>query len=214
MSKTSATSASGVRLGRAERERLMLEAAGEAFATHGFHGSAMDEIAAAAGITKPMLYRYFGSKEGLYAAYLRVTGRELIERVRAVESVGRSPETRLNAGLHGFLTYVAEHRTGWTVLHGETSAPPDAAIAREVAGLRRRVVRLLTVLFGDEAFAHAFAGAAESVATWWLSTPHRSIDEATDCLMSIAQGRRPDTAVAIAEPSVEKLEILADKPPR
>ena len=66
----------------------MLEAAGEAFATHGFHGSSMDEIAAAAGITKPMLYRYFGSKEGLYAAYLRRTGRELIERVRALDSAG------------------------------------------------------------------------------------------------------------------------------
>ncbi len=191
MSKPSGRSASGERLGRADRERLMLDAAGEAFATHGFHGSSMDEIAAAAGITKPMLYRYFGSKEGLYVAYLRMTGRELIERVRAVDSVGRSPEARLNAGLRGFLTYVAEHRTGWRVLHGETSAPTDAAIAREVAGLRQRILRLLTILFGDEAFAHAFTGAAESVATWWIDDPNRSIDQATDCLMGIAAAGRP-----------------------
>jgi AcrR family transcriptional regulator len=43
----------------------LLRAAGEAFATQGFHGSSMDDIAHAAGITKPMLYRYFRSKEGL-----------------------------------------------------------------------------------------------------------------------------------------------------
>jgi AcrR family transcriptional regulator len=191
MSKPSGTSASGERLGRADRERLMLEAAGEAFATHGFHGSSMDEIAAAAGITKPMLYRYFGSKEGLYAAYLRRTGRELIERVRALDSVGRSPRDRLNAGLRGFLSYVDEHRTGWTVLHGETSGPADAEIAREVAELRLRIVRLLTILFGDEAFAHAFAGAAESVATWWIESPNRSLEQATDCLMGIAAAGQP-----------------------
>src|ERR671930_631317 len=110
MSKPSGTATSGERLRRVERESLMLQAAGESFAKHGFHASSMDEIAAAAGITKPMLYRYFGSKEGLYAAYLRTTGRELIERVRAPDTRGQSPEARLKAGLRGFFTYVDEHR--------------------------------------------------------------------------------------------------------
>jgi len=186
MSKPSGRSASGERLTRAEREQLMLQAAGEAFATHGFHGSSMDEIAGAAGITKPMLYRYFGSKEGLYAAYLRMTGHELVARVRAPETRGESPRARLRAGLRAFLTYVEEHRAGWTVLHGETTAPTDAEIAREVAELRRRILRMLTMLFGDEAFAHAFTGAAESLATWWVNQPQPSIDEAIATLMSIA----------------------------
>ena len=84
MSKRPGTAISGERLARVERERLMLRAAGEAFATHGFHGSSMDEIARAAGITKPMLYRYFGSKEGLYAAYLEMTGRELVDKALAL----------------------------------------------------------------------------------------------------------------------------------
>jgi AcrR family transcriptional regulator len=185
-SKPSGTPISGARLARAERERLMLQAAGEAFATHGFHGSSMDEIAGAAGITKPMLYRYFGSKEGLYAAYLRMTGHELVERVRAPDTRGQSPRARLHAGLRAFLTYVEEHRTGWAVLHGETTAPTDAQVAREVAELRGRIIRMLTTLFGNEAFAHAFTGAAESLATWWLNQPERSIDEATAILMDIA----------------------------
>src|ERR1700739_3947441 len=117
MRKSSGMPTSGERLARADRERLMLRAAGEAFSTQGFHGSSMDEIARAAGITKPMLYRYFGSKEGLYAAYLKLTGHELVDKVRAPNTRDQPPQVRLRAGLLGFLTYVKEHRAGWTVLH-------------------------------------------------------------------------------------------------
>jgi AcrR family transcriptional regulator len=186
-SKRPGTATSGERLARAERERLMLRAAGEAFAIHGFHGSSMDDIARAAGITKPMLYRYFGSKEGLYAAYLQVTGRELVDKVRAPDTRGESPEVRLRAGLQAFLAYVKEHRAGWTVLHGETTAPADAQVAREVAELRGRIIRMLTTLFSDEAFAHAFTGATESLATWWVNQPEPSIDDGTAILMRIAE---------------------------
>lgn len=186
-SKPPGTATSGERLARAEREPLMLRAAGEAFATHGFHGSSMDDIARAAGITKPMLYRYFGSKEGLYAAYLQMTGHELVDKVRAPNTREQPPEVRLRAGLRAFLTYAKEHRAGWTVLHGEATAPTDAQIAREIAQLRRRIIRMLTTLFGDEAYAHAFTGAAEYLATWWVNQPQPSIDEATALLMRIAE---------------------------
>ena len=169
----------------------MLQAAGEAFAARGFHGASMEQIATAAGITKPMLYRYFGSKEGLYAAYVRTSGRELVESVRAPQTRGDTPEVRLRAGIRAFLSYVEAHRSGWTVLHGETTAPADAQIAREVADLRERIIRMLTTLFADEPFAHAFAGAAESLATWWASAPHRSVAEATDILMRIATAAPP-----------------------
>jgi AcrR family transcriptional regulator len=186
MSKRPGTATPGERLARAERERLMLRSAGEAFATQGFHGSSMDDIARAAGITKPMLYRYFGSKEGLYAAYLQMTGHELVDKMRAPETRDEPPEVRLRAGVRAFLNYVKEHRAGWTVLHVETTVPADAEVAHEVAELRGRIIRLLTTLFGDEAFAHAFTGAAESLATWWVNQPNPSIDEASAILMSIA----------------------------
>ena len=53
---------------RPVRERQMLEAAERAFADRGFHAASVDAIAEASGITKPMVYAYFGSKEGLYRA--------------------------------------------------------------------------------------------------------------------------------------------------
>ena len=53
---------------RAVREPQILEVAGRIFAARGYHAASMDEIAAAADVTKPLVYAYFGSKEGLYVA--------------------------------------------------------------------------------------------------------------------------------------------------
>ena len=55
----------------------MVEAASALFSEHGFGGVSMDDIAKASGITKPMLYAYFDSKEGLFAACVEVAGEEL-----------------------------------------------------------------------------------------------------------------------------------------
>src|SRR5215212_1597600 len=59
------------RVPRAVREREMLAVAERAFAARGYHAASVDGIAEAAGITKPMVYAYFGSKEGLYRACMR-----------------------------------------------------------------------------------------------------------------------------------------------
>ena len=56
------------RLPRAERERQMLETAHALFAERGYAEVTMDEVASAVGVTKPLLYNYFGNKERLYAA--------------------------------------------------------------------------------------------------------------------------------------------------
>jgi AcrR family transcriptional regulator len=52
----------------------MLDAAGRVFAQGGYHSASMDEIAELADVSKPLLYAYFDSKEGLYTAYINRTG--------------------------------------------------------------------------------------------------------------------------------------------
>src|SRR5438874_3831781 len=81
------------KLPRAVRERQMLEVAGRVFAAHGFHEASMDEIDRHAGISKPMIYNYFGSKEGLYFAYIELAGQRLLSRMAEVaRAVGDSDE--------------------------------------------------------------------------------------------------------------------------
>jgi AcrR family transcriptional regulator len=173
-------------MARAEREDEMLHAAGDTFATHGFHDASMDAIAAAAGISKPMLYNYFGSKQGLYAAYVERSGRALLKSMREAAPPGAPAEQRLHAGVLAFLTYAEEHAAGWTILHRETLAQ-GGRLAAELSELRGAVALMLTTLFDDEAFAHAFAGAGESLASWWLDHPQQPKEQIAAVLMTIAQ---------------------------
>jgi AcrR family transcriptional regulator len=76
---------------RADREQLILEVAGQVFARSDYHAASMDEIAELAGVSKPMLYAYFDSKEGLYIAYIKRTGGELVERLVQAAAPDASP---------------------------------------------------------------------------------------------------------------------------
>ncbi|MGH3746792.1 MAG: helix-turn-helix domain-containing protein, partial [Micromonosporaceae bacterium] len=62
---------------RADRERQMLAVAEQVFAERGYRDASMDEIAGRVGVTKPMLYAYFGSKEGLLLATIVKFGTDL-----------------------------------------------------------------------------------------------------------------------------------------
>jgi AcrR family transcriptional regulator len=164
----------------------MLDAAGKAFARDGYHDASMDKIARAAGISKPMLYNYFGSKEGLYVAYVRRSGRALLQTMRDAGAADAPVDVRLRTGVLAFLSYVQEHGAGWAVLHHETTTQ-GGPIAAQVAELRGQIARMLSGLFGGrDAFAHAFVGAGESLAAWWLAHPERTKEEVATLLLDIA----------------------------
>ncbi len=67
---------------RETRMEEMLQVAGRIFAERGYHGTSMDDIAAEADISKPLLYRYFGSKDGLYIALIERAGQHLLTGMR------------------------------------------------------------------------------------------------------------------------------------
>jgi len=180
---------------RRDREQSILDAAGQVFA-RGYHGASMDRIAGLADVSKPMLYAYFGSKEGLYVAYVDRTGRELLDRLAGATTPDDQPSVRLRAGILEFLAFIEEHRDGWQVLFGElTSIGP---VVEEVAILRRRIAEwIMAVLAGAtraqghvpdisvEATAHAIVGAGESLANWWLEHPHVRRDQVADWYMGM-----------------------------
>jgi AcrR family transcriptional regulator len=182
------------RVPRAEREQQMLEAADRVFARRGYQASSMDEIAAEVGVTKPMLYAYFGSKEGLYLASVQRAGEMLAQRLRDAAEGG--PAERLEAGVHAFFSFVDERRSSWAVLYREASAGGGPVAAR-VASLRDAVAatvsQLLAEMSGEgrdgvepEPMGHALVGAGESLANWWLDHPEEPVDRMTERLMSFA----------------------------
>ena len=86
---------------RERREQEILDVAGAMFARAGYHSASMDEIAESAGVSKPMLYAYFGSKEGLYLAYIRRAGGELLERLASRRLKGVDVDEALDIGIPG-----------------------------------------------------------------------------------------------------------------
>jgi AcrR family transcriptional regulator len=169
------------RVPRAERERQMLDVADDVFAERGYHAASMDEIARRVGVAKPMLYNYFGSKQGLYLANVQRHGQTLVERLRAVAPEG-APADQLAAGVAAFFGFVDEHRSGWSVLYNE-AATAGGPFARRVAELREQIARTVAALLralaqegeldrspvaDPDALAYAVVGAGESLANWWL----------------------------------------------
>jgi AcrR family transcriptional regulator len=187
---------------RADRERLILDVAGTVFARDGYHSASMDEIAATADVSKPMLYAYFASKEGLYLAYINRVGRELVDRLIGAAGRAEPGSARLRAPIGEFLAFVEEYRAGWTVLFHELTA--SQPLAEEVAQLRGQVTgavcRMLQSAGGGPAddpaadgIAHAIVGAGESIANWWLAHPDVPRAEVTDWYVGLVQsaaGRR------------------------
>ena len=188
-------------MARPERERQMLDVAGHAFAARGFHAVSMDEIAEQAGISKPMLYHYFDSKQGLYVAYVRQAGSTLLAAMREAADVDDPPAERLWAGTLAFLGYVDDHRAGWALLYQEATSQ-GGPLAAEVAQMRGQIASMLNRLFASadrgseaqescEALAHAFVGAGESVANWWLKHPEEPRERVAQLLMRLARAALP-----------------------
>jgi AcrR family transcriptional regulator len=192
-----APNATRTRLPRAERMEQTVAAAHGLFAERGYAAVTMDGVAAAVGVTKPLLYNYFGNKEQLYLAVLERAGDGLLDTV--VEAVGETsnPAEALSLGLHAFFDFVDQDRAAWSVLFDET-LPAGGEIAERVAGYRARLSDLIAAsLLAQlpersrerarteiEALSTAVMGAAEALVRWWLRTGAMPAADAAELLIA------------------------------
>ncbi|SEP86060.1 transcriptional regulator, TetR family [Streptomyces radiopugnans] len=182
------------------REQQIIDVAVQVFARRGYHPASVDEIAELAGISKPMVYLYLDSKEGLFLACLRREAERLVAAFQGAARDVRTPELRLWAGLSAFFAFVAEHRDSWVVLHRQASqlsetitaevAQARRAVMAEVAGLVRDGIgeALGPVPVADEEadfVAHALVGAADSLTDWMERHPGESPERVTRRLMNM-----------------------------
>lgn len=174
-----------------------LRAAHELFAERGYAAVKMDEIAAAVGVTKPLLYTYFGNKERLYTACMERDGDALSATIGAAVGSTSSPVDALGAGVRAFFAFLDADREAWTVLFDET-LPQSGELADRVASYRKLITDLVSaammrqlperrreaVRVEVEALSTALLGAAEALARWWLRTESLSAEEAADLLIA------------------------------
>jgi len=113
------------------------------FAERGFAAVTMDEVAAVVGVTKPLLYNYFGNKEQLYIACMKRSGDALVTMILETVGDAGSPSEALNDGLRAFFAFLDADRAAWTVLFDET-LPHSGELADRVAEYRGRLIALVS----------------------------------------------------------------------
>jgi AcrR family transcriptional regulator len=203
------------RLSRADRMEQTLTAARSLFAERGFAAVTMDEVAAAVGVTKPLLYNYFGNKEQLYIACMERAGDTLTATVAEAVAAAADPGEALSAGVRSFFAFLDDDRAAWAVLFDET-LPRGGVVAARVAVYRGHIAELvsgslLAQLPRDrrdaarvevEALSTALLGAAEALARWWLRTEALAADAAAELLISTVEpGLRARSAPTTSQPS-------------
>lgn len=78
----------------------------------------MDEICAAAGVTKPVIYRHFSSKRQLYSDLINEVGDELCNSIRDATEKAESPHQRVALGVEAYFRFACESRAGYELLFG------------------------------------------------------------------------------------------------
>lgn len=189
-----ATPGKQARMPRAERERQLLDVALRMFIRHGYQGTSIEDLARAAGVTRPIIYAHFGSKDGIYLACLRRARAELDARLGAGAGAG-DLASRLKGGIDGYFSFVESDRAAWSILFGGGVAVAGPAAA-EAARLRFATVDRITNLLAEvapkvdrqtlEAYAHAVSGSGEQLAKWWLARRDLSREQVVAYHLAIA----------------------------
>lgn len=182
------------RLAPEVRRAQLVAAAEDVFVRHGYQGASVEDIAAAAGVTRTLVYRYFADKDEIYLECLSAARDELDRAVVEAAGGADTAEEQLRAGLGAYFEFVRDRGSTWDVLFGGGAAV--AGRVSEVAGTHRYetaevIARLVTSaapgVDADAAstYAHAISGAGEQVAKWWRRHPEVDAQVLVERMMDV-----------------------------
>jgi len=165
---------------KARREQL-LQVARDVFASDGFHGAGMEQIAVKAGVTKPVLYQHFESKKELYLGLLEEDMARLLENIVGAIGTAKSNRERIERATGAYFEFIDTNEGSFRLLFRETMGADDSfrgAIEHFRDELAKRIAAVIAAeaaLPASEAelMARGVMGIAESAAQWWLD--HRSV---------------------------------------
>ena len=178
------------RVPRPVRERQLLELAEALFAERGYGGASMDELARRAGVTKPVVYELFGSKDGLFEACVDRSIERLAADISAAVHAEDEPEARLRAGGLAFIRFAAGNRVAWDLMSmGGSFEQKARAVRSSQAELIRELMAEMARDDVDqrelEVAAHAVNAAYEGVAHWMWAHPDVDIERIADWIAEL-----------------------------
>jgi len=191
----------GRRLTADARRRQLFDVALSLFAEHGYAATTMDDIAEAAGVTKPLVYQHFESKRALYLELMDVFSRELVTDIVKATADAQGPRQQVELGFAAYFDLMLGNEQAFRLLYGR-EAPDDQelgeALRRVEETLARAIDSLIDAGLDPEhrlLLAHAVVGMAEGASRHWLDARR----EGPDPQASAANGGRTPDADRDAE---------------
>ena len=177
-----------------ERRAQLLEVGRSVFAERGYEAASVEEIAARANITKPVVYEHFNGKEGLYAVIVDREVQSLLGHI--TESLeGSHPRALLEQAAVAFLSYIEAEPEGFRILVRDSPVTSATGTLASVIGdIAMQVEYILRNQFKDRGFdtklsplySQALVGMVALVGQWWLDAGRPKKDIVAAHLVNLA----------------------------
>ncbi|MER6139313.1 TetR/AcrR family transcriptional regulator [Streptomyces sparsogenes] len=183
-----------VRMTGKERREQLLDIGRTLFAQRGFEGTSVEEIAAKAGVSKPVVYEHFGGKEGLYAVVVDREMRRLLDMVTGALTAGH-PRELLEQAAFALLDYIEAYTDGFRILVRDSPvAQSTGSFASLISDIATQVEDILGLEFKARGFdpklaplyAQALVGMVALTGQWWLDVRRPKKAEVAAHLVNLA----------------------------
>ncbi len=157
------------------RRNQLLEVALERFAGRGFHETSMEEIAEAAGVTKPVLYQHFQSKQQLFLELLDSVGADLLTDVEKRAAAEDNPYQRVLAGFRAYFSFVCDRPAAFQLVFGSGARRSEEfaeSVRRLEEGIAATIARFIDADIDDghrELLGYAIVGLGEVAGRRWVA---------------------------------------------
>ncbi len=177
-----------------ERRNQLLDVGRALFASRGYDGTTTEEIAARAGVSKPVVYEHFGGKEGLYAVVVDREVAQLLERITR-SLVGNHPRELLEQAASALLGYIEDDSDGFRILVRDSPvASATGTFASLISDIAVQVEHILAAEFKARGFdpklaglySQALVGMVALTGQWWLDARKPRRDEVCAHLVNLA----------------------------
>ena len=182
------------RMSSAERRSQLIEVSRAIFAEKGVEGATVEEIAAAAKVSKPVIYEHFGGKEGLYAVVVDREMAALLNLITSSLTTGR-PRARAEQAAIAFLTYIETRSDGFQILvRDSTVGAQSGSFATLISDIASQVENIFVAEFAARGFdpkmapmySQMLVGMVALTGQWWLDTRWPSRDVVAAHLVNLA----------------------------
>ncbi|HEY9294518.1 MAG TPA: TetR/AcrR family transcriptional regulator [Microlunatus sp.] len=182
------------RMPREQRRAQLLEAASVVFTAKGYHAAAMDDIAEAAGVSKPVLYQHFSSKLDLYLALLDQACQRLVAKVSEALASTDDNSERVVATMTAFYDLVSSERAEFRLIF-ESDLTGEAAVTERIWQVNNDIADQIAAVIADDTglgteqsklLAISLVGIGHVSARYWVAAGPVAVEEAKQLVSNLA----------------------------